>query len=71
MDLNYQVESKHPFGKQRADDPVEFNPDLYGWYRKLIAVRTETKLEQSSRQVESAYPGGQHFVVIGQNKINL
>ena len=39
MDLNYQVESKHPFGTQRAADPVKFNPDLYSWYRKLIDLR--------------------------------
>ena len=39
LDLKYESESAHPFGKQRAEDPVVFNPDLYGWYRKLIRLR--------------------------------
>ena len=39
LDLKYESESAHPFGKQRAEDPVKFNPDLYGWYRKLIRLR--------------------------------
>ncbi len=35
----YEVETRHPFEKQRPGDPVKFNRELWKFYQKLIAVR--------------------------------
>ena len=39
LDLAYQPETEHPFGMKRPADAVEYNPEIYGWYRKLIQLR--------------------------------
>ena len=37
----YEPEASHPLGKKRPVDTVEFDRDLFDWYRKLIAIRKE------------------------------
>jgi len=45
LDLTYQPEAEHPFGMKRPADVVAYNPEIYGWYRKLIQLRlTHTAL---------------------------
>ena len=43
-ELKYDVETTHPFGKNRTPDTVEFNYDIFNWYKKLIAIREENKV---------------------------
>ena len=38
-DLKYENETSHPLGKKRTSDTNEFDPDLFGYYRKLISIR--------------------------------
>jgi glycosidase len=38
-ELAYEPEAAHPFAKERPVDPVNFDKDLYLWYKKLIAIR--------------------------------
>ncbi|HES59841.1 MAG TPA: alpha-amylase [Caldithrix sp.] len=38
-ELNYEIETTHPFGKKRPRDKVSFNDDLFQWYKKCIAIR--------------------------------
>ena len=40
-DLSYQVEDRHPFGQARPADSVDFNHDLFEFYRSAIALRQE------------------------------
>ena len=41
-ELIYENESHHPFGKERTDDTVIFNTDLFNFYKKIITIRNET-----------------------------
>lgn len=36
---NYETETTHPFGKQRPEDKVKFNEEIFNWYKKLISIR--------------------------------
>ncbi|MBU1096116.1 MAG: glycoside hydrolase family 13 protein [Bacteroidetes bacterium] len=38
-DLNYEDETTHPYGLKRNIDKVEFNMDLFNWYKNLISIR--------------------------------
>lgn len=38
-EFDYAVEKSHPFGKSRPADQNRFDPDLFGHYQKLIAIR--------------------------------
>ncbi|MDH5643029.1 MAG: glycoside hydrolase family 13 protein [Gemmatimonadota bacterium] len=40
-DLNYEVESTHPFGLDRRVDPVEPDTALFSVYRDLISLRSQ------------------------------
>ncbi len=38
-EFRYSDETHHPFGKTRPRDKVEFDENLFSWYRKLISIR--------------------------------
>jgi glycosidase len=38
-DLEYEDEISHPFGKSRLADAVVFDAEIFGWYRRFIAIR--------------------------------
>ncbi|RMG40287.1 MAG: glycoside hydrolase family 13 protein, partial [Methanobacteriota archaeon] len=38
-ELKYEPETHHPFGYPRPKDEVEFNTEIFNWYRKLISIR--------------------------------
>lgn len=40
-DRTYEVETTHPFKQTGRRDTIEFNRDLFEWYRNLISIRTE------------------------------
>ncbi|MCI0495203.1 alpha-glucosidase C-terminal domain-containing protein, partial [candidate division KSB1 bacterium] len=40
-ELNYEDEGSHPFGKIRPVDRIEFNYDLFNYYKTLIKIRKE------------------------------
>lgn len=40
-DLTYEPEISHPFNKPRPEDEVNFNQDLFDWYKKIIQIRNE------------------------------
>ncbi len=40
-ELKYEPEISHPFGKRRPQDEVEFETDLFRWYKKMIGVRRD------------------------------
>lgn len=42
-DIKYETETAHPFGLKRSTDKVEFNRDLFDWYKKMIAIRQSDK----------------------------
>ncbi len=40
-ELNYENESHHPFGKERPDDTVTFNIDLFNYYKNILSIRND------------------------------
>jgi glycosidase len=38
-ELTYEDETHHPFNKERPADKVEFDNQLFDWYKKLISIR--------------------------------
>jgi len=42
-ELKYEDETHHPFGKTRQKDKVEFDRNLFNWYKKMIAIRNGNK----------------------------
>ncbi|MDX1699972.1 MAG: glycoside hydrolase family 13 protein, partial [Melioribacteraceae bacterium] len=40
-EFNYVTETTHPFNKERPEDEVRFNSDLFNWYKKLISIRND------------------------------
>lgn len=40
-ELEYEPEISHPFGKQRKQDEVKFEKDIFEWYKKMIGIRRE------------------------------
>jgi glycosidase len=40
-DMTYETETTHPFGDKRPDDSVEFDQDLFDFYKKLIGIRNK------------------------------
>jgi glycosidase len=42
-EFKYDTETAHPFGLQRPADKVEFDENLFGWYRKMAYVRNNNK----------------------------
>lgn len=43
QELQYDPEVSHPLGKERPRDTVEFDRDVFEWYKQLIAIRREHK----------------------------
>lgn len=43
-DLDFEPESRHPFGKERPTDEVKFNDELFNFYKKLIRIRQNNKV---------------------------
>lgn len=43
-DKVYETETTHPYGKKRPADEVQFNSDLYNWYKKLIEIRMNNEV---------------------------
>ncbi|MCX6175473.1 MAG: glycoside hydrolase family 13 protein [Ignavibacteriales bacterium] len=43
-ELNYDTETNHPFGLPRVKDEVEFDKNIFDWYKKIIAIRTQNKV---------------------------
>ncbi len=39
-DLRYDAETHDPLGRERAADPVDFDADLFAFYKEAIALRT-------------------------------
>lgn len=46
-EMEFQPESTHPLGKERPADTVQFNEDLFRYYKNLIAIRTENPALQT------------------------
>lgn len=42
-DMKYDDEASHPLGVRRDPDPVQFDQELYDWYKLLMKLRTEHK----------------------------
>lgn len=42
--LEYETETTHPFGKERQVNTVEFNTDLFNWYKKMTSLRKSDRL---------------------------
>jgi len=40
---NYDIEVSDPLGRKREPDSVNFNTDLYHWYKGLISIRRQHK----------------------------
>ncbi|OGU34850.1 MAG: alpha-amylase [Ignavibacteria bacterium GWB2_35_6b] len=60
-ELNYEIETAHPFGKTRPADEVKFNEDIFDWYKKLITIR-KTNDVLSNGEVE-------YFMKDNDNKV--
>ncbi len=43
-DKVYETETTHPYGKKRPADDVQFNSDLFNWYKKLIEIRMNNEV---------------------------
>jgi cyclomaltodextrinase len=43
-ELKYDNEVSHPFGKFRPIDTVQFNQDLFNWYKKLSGIRNSNEV---------------------------
>lgn len=43
-EFEYEDETTHPFGKERPVDKVEFDQELFNWYKNLIAIRNNNKV---------------------------
>ena len=43
-EYEYEDETTHPFGDPRPTDKVEFDQDIFNWYKNLIAIRKENKV---------------------------
>lgn len=39
-EYKYEDETHHPFGKKRQHDKVEFDVNLFNWYKKMVHIRT-------------------------------
>ncbi len=50
-EFEYETETTHPFGKERPHDTVEFNKELFEWYKKLISIR-QLNSELSDGEIE-------------------
>ena len=57
--LDYDDEKAHPFGKERPTDKVEFNRELFNWYKSMISIRKEN---------EALSLGDIEFFVIDEDK---
>ena len=42
-DKVYETETTHPFGKKRPSDDVQFNLNLFNWYKQLIEIRIKNE----------------------------
>jgi len=38
-EMNFKTEKAHPYGEERPADQIEFNRELYNWYKKLVEIR--------------------------------
>jgi glycosidase len=43
-DLDYEDEKAHPFGKDRPVDTVEFDKEIFNWFKNLINIRTDNDI---------------------------
>ena len=43
-EFKYETETTHPFGKKRPTDEVKFDKNIFDWYKKIIAIRTQNKV---------------------------
>lgn len=79
-ELKYEEETHHPFGKKRPKDKVEFDSELFDWYRKLIHIRTgnpvlslgdvEFKVVDDEKEVLSYkrnYAGESILIIVNNN----
>ncbi|RMD48548.1 MAG: glycoside hydrolase family 13 protein [Ignavibacteria bacterium] len=80
-EFKYEVETHHPFGKERPADKVEFDNNLFGWYKKMIHIRRmneelslgeiEFKVVSEEKKVLSykrLYLGSECLIVVNNNK---
>jgi cyclomaltodextrinase len=42
--LDYETETADPLGRIRKPDPVQFNQELFSWYKKLISIRNNNNV---------------------------
>ncbi len=79
-EFEYDDETTHPQGKQRPRDTVEFNQDLFDWYKKLIAIRKSDRVfsvgelaffkidnERKIVGYKRTLAGEERFVIINNN----
>ncbi len=43
-ELSYEPEMSHPYGLPRPVDQVQFEVEIFDWYKKLIHIRKENKI---------------------------
>ena len=50
-ELTYDDETHHPFNKERPANKVEFDNELFNWYKKMISIR-KNNIELSIGKLE-------------------
>jgi cyclomaltodextrinase len=68
QELTYDDETHHPFNKLRPTDKVEFNSDLFDWYKKLISIR-KNNIELSLGDLEFDFLGDDKNVLLVIRKL--
>ncbi len=43
-EIKYEDENTHPFDVERPTDKVEFDSNLFDWYKKLISIRNDNEV---------------------------
>ena len=63
QELSYDEETHHPFNKPRPADKVEFDSDLFNWYKKMIAIR-KNNIELSLGKLEFDLLGKENSLLV-------
>ncbi|MBL1212474.1 MAG: glycoside hydrolase family 13 protein [Ignavibacteriae bacterium] len=67
-ELNYDDETHHPFNKPRPADKVEFDADLFKWYKTLISIR-KNNAELSLGDLQFDFLGNEKNVLLVIRKL--
>jgi glycosidase len=81
-DLNYEDETTHPYGLKRNIDKVEFNMDLFNWYKNLISIRKNnpslslgtvsySAINDNILSFKRSYQDENIYVIINNENVNV